>query len=346
MVAEKDGELRIEDLACDYIARKFETPVFVHSENRIRDNCRDLYHALSRVYGKTRILCPAGLALSLLRILESGDAYLSCSSVDEAFLAVKAGFAPERLVFTGAFVRDSEFEFLSRNRIVMGAGSAYSLIRMSQLSRVPQTVCAPAGENAVGFCRLAKTLGARQFAFRGDSTNWVVGSAASVRKELDIKPEFLCIRIFPEGNVFSWAEDFARHLREKIKEADIGTPYLLAETGGHITKNAGLLLARVYSVDNGVVRMDADVGEGKAVACKKAGMPAEERYDIIGSSGMAIKGAGLPKMEQGDLLAFHNQVPAGNCREVLARSGMVELIKERETAMDVLQRQHIASWLK
>lgn len=345
-ILEKEGELYVEDLPCDYIARKFETPVFVHSQSRITDNYRDLYHALSRVYGKVRILCPAGLTLSVLRVLEREGAYLSCSSVDEAFLALKGGFLPERLIFTGSFVRDSEFDFLRRNRIVIGMDSTYPLIRMSRVSSVPPVVCAAAGEDAVGFCRLAKSLGAKQFAIRGDSTNWVASSATDVRRELDIRPEFLCIRVFPEGNIFSWAEQFAGHLKDRLKDADIGTPYLFAETGDYITRGAGLLLASVYSSGNGTVRTDAELRDGRVVSCKKAGAPAEEKYDVFGTAGIGIKGAALPKTEQGGLLAFYNQVPARNCREVLAHSGRVELVRERETSADVLQRQHIASWLR
>ena len=85
------------------LAKEFDTPLYVISENRIRDNYKRLQDALIHDYDKIRIYyaAKANSNLSVLKILETEGAYLDAVSPGEVFLALKAGFSPERILFTG-----------------------------------------------------------------------------------------------------------------------------------------------------------------------------------------------------------------------------------------------------
>ena len=95
------------------LAKEFDTPLYVISEKRIRNNYRRLFKALVRNYGKVRIYyaMKANSNLSVLKILESEGAYVDAVSPGEVFLALKAGFPSERIMFTGTSVRTDELEF-------------------------------------------------------------------------------------------------------------------------------------------------------------------------------------------------------------------------------------------
>ncbi|MEM3745088.1 MAG: diaminopimelate decarboxylase, partial [Candidatus Bathyarchaeia archaeon] len=89
---------------------KFDTPLYVLIENRIRENFRELKNTLLKHHSRVRIYysAKANTSLAVLKILKSEGAYLDAVSPGEVFLALKAGFEPEKILFTGTSVRDDE----------------------------------------------------------------------------------------------------------------------------------------------------------------------------------------------------------------------------------------------
>jgi diaminopimelate decarboxylase len=128
----RDGVLYIDGVSALNLAEEFDTPVYVYSERRIRENYRRLYAALSRHYSKVRIYysAKANTNLSVLKILESEGAYIDTVSAGEVFLAKKAGFPPESILFTGTNVRDDELQYL------VDSGVTVNIDSLSQLKRL------------------------------------------------------------------------------------------------------------------------------------------------------------------------------------------------------------------
>jgi len=84
----------------------------------------------SRIYYSAK----ANSNLSLLKILENEGAYLDAVSPGEVFLALKAGFTPERILFTGTSVRDDELKFLVDSNITINIDSLSELRRLLKLT--------------------------------------------------------------------------------------------------------------------------------------------------------------------------------------------------------------------
>ena len=128
----RDGVLYIDGVSALSLAEEFDTPLYVMSERRIRDNYRRLYAALSTRYDKVRIYysAKANTSLAVLRILESEEACLDAVSPGEVFLASDAGFPPERILFTGTSVRDDELRFL------VDWGLTINIDSLSELNRL------------------------------------------------------------------------------------------------------------------------------------------------------------------------------------------------------------------
>jgi len=86
------GELYIDGVSTVKLAETFGTPLYVISENKIRENYRRLREAFSKRYGKFRILysAKANTNISVLKILHSEGAYVDTVSAGEVYLAMKA----------------------------------------------------------------------------------------------------------------------------------------------------------------------------------------------------------------------------------------------------------------
>jgi diaminopimelate decarboxylase len=135
------GELYFDGVSSIKLAEEFDTPLYVISEGRIRNNYRRLFKALARNYSKVRICyaMKANSNLSVLKTLESEGAYVDAVSPGEVFLALKAGFPSERILFTGTSVRNDELEFLVNSKVPINFDSLSQLERLLKLT-VPKLV--------------------------------------------------------------------------------------------------------------------------------------------------------------------------------------------------------------
>ncbi len=130
------GELYIDGVSTLNLAEEFDTPLYVVGENKVRENYRRLRSALLSHYGKTRIFysAKANTNLSVLRILDSEGAGLDAVSPGESFLALKAGFPPNRVLYTGTSVRDDELSYLIKEGICINIDSLSQLERLLRLA--------------------------------------------------------------------------------------------------------------------------------------------------------------------------------------------------------------------
>ena len=131
----KNGQLHFDGASTLELVESFDTPLYVISENRIRENYKRLQNLMGRLYKKTRVYyaAKANSNLSILRILESEGAFMDVVSPGEVFLALQSGFQPERILFTGTSVRNDELKFLADSDIVINIDSLSQLKRLLKI---------------------------------------------------------------------------------------------------------------------------------------------------------------------------------------------------------------------
>lgn len=136
---DRKGTLYFDDVSTTELAKTYDTPLYVISEKRIRDNYNRLYGALVNNYKYVRIYyaAKANTNLNVLRILQSQGAYLDTVSPGEVFLALSAGFTPDRIMFTGTSVRNDELKMLADANITINIDSQSEMDRLLKIS-VPQ----------------------------------------------------------------------------------------------------------------------------------------------------------------------------------------------------------------
>ncbi len=121
------------------LAEKYDTPLYVLSEKRIRDNYNRLHDALVRNYKDIRIYyaCKANTNLTVLKILQSEGAYLDTVSPGEVFMGLTSGYTPDRILFTGTSVRNDELKFLADQNITVNIDSQSELDRLLKIAVPP-----------------------------------------------------------------------------------------------------------------------------------------------------------------------------------------------------------------
>ena len=127
-----DGVLCFDGAPIPELASKYDTPLYVISERRIRENYRRVRQALAKEYDSVRIYysAKANTSLCVLRILENEGAYLDAVSLGEIFLAKAAGFSPGRILFTGTSVRDDELRHILKSKVTINIDSVSQLDRL------------------------------------------------------------------------------------------------------------------------------------------------------------------------------------------------------------------------
>lgn len=137
----RKGKLYFDGVSAIEIAEKFDTPLYVISESRIRENYRRLYEALTRNYEKIRVYyaAKANSNLTVLKILETEGAYLDAVSPGEVFMALTSSFPPERILFTGTSARNDELRFLADSNVTVNIDSLSQLDRLLKM-KVPNVL--------------------------------------------------------------------------------------------------------------------------------------------------------------------------------------------------------------
>jgi diaminopimelate decarboxylase len=131
----KNNELFIDGVSAQLLAEKFDTPLYVISEKRIRSNYKRLHQALSSSYEKIKIFyaMKANSNFAVLKTLESEGANVDSVSPGEVLTALTCGFTPDRILFTGTSVRTDELKFLRDSNVIVNVDSVSQLNRFLKM---------------------------------------------------------------------------------------------------------------------------------------------------------------------------------------------------------------------
>lgn len=116
------------------LAERFGTPLMVTDENALRENYRAIDRAFNAVF-PTRVnyACKANTNLSILRILEQEGSCIDAVSIGEVESCLRAGFAPDRILYTGVGVSDDEMRQLVERKVPINIDSIGQLRRLAAI---------------------------------------------------------------------------------------------------------------------------------------------------------------------------------------------------------------------
>ena len=135
MLRYRNHKLFVDQVPVDQIAETVGTPVYIYSHSELLKNFRAYRTAFQSV---PYLLCYAVKAnsnLSLLRLLAKEGSGADIVSGGELYLALKAGFPPDRIVFAGVGKTDLEIEeALRANLLSFHVESEQELIRIDEIA--------------------------------------------------------------------------------------------------------------------------------------------------------------------------------------------------------------------
>ncbi|MDP2973601.1 MAG: diaminopimelate decarboxylase, partial [Candidatus Diapherotrites archaeon] len=128
----KQNQLLIAGVNAAELAKQFGTPLFVYNGSRIIENFRAIKEVFAEFKAKPKIhfAMKANSHLAVLQLMLREGAFIDAVSVNEVRIALKAGFAKEKILFTGTSVSNSEL------RELIELGVAINIDSMSQMRRL------------------------------------------------------------------------------------------------------------------------------------------------------------------------------------------------------------------
>ncbi|HYK19816.1 MAG TPA: hypothetical protein VEV42_03720, partial [Pyrinomonadaceae bacterium] len=108
----RDDHLTVNGVDTLELVNQFNSPLFVFSESRIRDNIRRLQRAAQAVDRPIKF-CYASKAnsnMAILKVVLDSGIDIEVNSGGELFKALRVGFNPEQIIFNGTSKSDDEIE--------------------------------------------------------------------------------------------------------------------------------------------------------------------------------------------------------------------------------------------
>ncbi len=137
----RGNKLLTGKLTCESIAQEYGTPVYVVNESRLRDNIRRVIDEFSKHYERVRVhyACKANSNLAVLSVARQEGCFIDAVSPGEVYLALKAGFSADQILFTGSNIKDEELEYALKTRVRITIDSVSQISRLAKIAqgRIP-----------------------------------------------------------------------------------------------------------------------------------------------------------------------------------------------------------------
>ena len=309
LTVNEKGHLEIDGADAVFLAEKYGTPLYILSEDRIRENCGKYTAAMAKYFRAGSMPLYAGKALcfkGIYPIVEDEGMGADVVSPGEIYTAVSAGFPAEKLYFHGTNKTDDDIAFGLDN----GVGH-FVVDNPNELAALDKA----AGERGiVQKALLRMTVGLDPHTLEAINTG-KVDSQFGVPIETGQAERFLKAALNAE-NVE--VEGFHSHIGSQIMESDpfsdqvdilLGFAAEMAAKYGFTAKvfNLGGGFGVRYTEDDPQVDIEGnirEISEHLKAGCEKAGFPEpailmEPGRSIVADAGVTIYETGGIKTVEG-----------------------------------------------
>ncbi len=104
-------------------AEKFGTPLYVYDGDRVVQRYNDLYDFIKYPKLKIHYAMKANFSFALLKLLNEAGASIDAVSPGDVMMAMKAGFTPDRILYTANNMTDAEVDEVVKTGVLLNIGS-------------------------------------------------------------------------------------------------------------------------------------------------------------------------------------------------------------------------------
>ena len=132
----KKGRLYIEDVSAEKIAKRFGTPSYVYSYNKIKNNINNFKNNFKAIRPLICFSVKSNSNLKILNIINKFNLGADVVSKGELMIALKAKIKPEKIVFSGVGKTIDELKFaISKKILLINAESESEIIEIEKIAR-------------------------------------------------------------------------------------------------------------------------------------------------------------------------------------------------------------------
>jgi len=116
------------------LAEKFGTPLYVYNENILRERCREFLKLSTHEGFRINYSAKANTNPHILKIIQEEGCLVDAMSPGELLLNLKAGFAPNKILYVCNNVSDEELKFALSKNVLISVDSLSQVERLCVLN--------------------------------------------------------------------------------------------------------------------------------------------------------------------------------------------------------------------
>ena len=139
----KNGHLWIGGCDTIELVEKYGTPIYVVNEKLIRKRFGQLKEAIKQTFSDFRIhyAVKANTSVSILKILLKEGANLDCVSIGEIYTALKVGFSPKQIIYTGNNFTNADLEYALKKGVIINLDALSQIRRLYKIIERMEQSC-------------------------------------------------------------------------------------------------------------------------------------------------------------------------------------------------------------
>ncbi len=130
----KNNKLLIGGASAEDLVREFGSPIYAYDERIIKQRYDDLDRAITWPRKRIYYACKANTNPAVMKLLLDRGAYVDAVSPGEVDVALRCGFPPERILYTGNNATDEDMKHCIDNSIMVNIGSLSQMERYGRLN--------------------------------------------------------------------------------------------------------------------------------------------------------------------------------------------------------------------
>jgi len=115
----KNNKLQFDGFNVNFLAKKFDTPIYCYSLKRINENILNLKSHFKEINPLICFAVKANTNISILKEIKKSHLGADVVSIGELMKAIKAGIDPKKIVFSGVGKTSSEIEYAIKKKILL-----------------------------------------------------------------------------------------------------------------------------------------------------------------------------------------------------------------------------------
>ncbi len=137
----KKNKLNIDGINIDFLARKFNTPIYCYSLKKIKENILNFTNNFNKINPLICFAVKANTNVKILKEIKNFNLGADVVSIGELMKAIKAGIKPKKIVFSGVGKTKTEIEYAIQKKILLiNAESKSEILEIEKIAKIKKRI--------------------------------------------------------------------------------------------------------------------------------------------------------------------------------------------------------------